>query len=134
MRFLTLTRINPIHEFNLNVPFYSIVFDYFCENSLWWLAFGFIVFVFKYLLCVRTSLLFCFQSVTLHTDVGDIKIEVFCEECPKTAEVSVFIFHNILIYHRYLFINYLYCFLFVTRISWHYAPVIITTGVCFIAT
>ncbi|XP_026812456.1 peptidyl-prolyl cis-trans isomerase-like 3 [Rhopalosiphum maidis] len=26
------------------------------------------------------------MSVTLHTDVGDIKIEVFCEECPKTAE------------------------------------------------
>ncbi|XP_025207150.1 peptidyl-prolyl cis-trans isomerase-like 3 [Melanaphis sacchari] len=26
------------------------------------------------------------MSVTLHTDVGDIKIEVFCEECPKTTE------------------------------------------------
>lgn len=26
------------------------------------------------------------QSVTLHTDVGDIKIELFCEQCPKTCE------------------------------------------------
>lgn len=26
------------------------------------------------------------QSVTLHTDVGDIKIELFCEDCPKTCE------------------------------------------------
>lgn len=34
-----------------------------------------------------------FQSVTLHTDVGDIKIEVFCEECPKTAEVNKYIMY-----------------------------------------
>jgi cyclophilin family peptidyl-prolyl cis-trans isomerase len=27
-----------------------------------------------------------FQSVTLHTDCGDIKIEVFCEDTPKAAE------------------------------------------------
>ncbi|ODV76424.1 peptidylprolyl isomerase [Cyberlindnera jadinii NRRL Y-1542] len=26
------------------------------------------------------------MSVTLHTDSGDIKIEVFCEKCPRTAE------------------------------------------------
>ena len=26
------------------------------------------------------------QSVTLKTDLGDIKIEVFCESVPKTAE------------------------------------------------
>ena len=26
------------------------------------------------------------MSVTLHTDVGDIKIELFCELCPKTCE------------------------------------------------
>ncbi|KAI9228336.1 MAG: peptidyl-prolyl cis-trans isomerase-like 3 [Piptocephalis tieghemiana] len=26
------------------------------------------------------------MSVTLHTDVGDLKIEVFCEAVPKTAE------------------------------------------------
>ncbi|PVU85740.1 hypothetical protein BB559_005601 [Furculomyces boomerangus] len=26
------------------------------------------------------------MSVTLHTDLGDLKIEVFCEEVPKTAE------------------------------------------------
>uniref|UniRef100_A0A2K5PKJ0 Peptidyl-prolyl cis-trans isomerase n=1 Tax=Cebus imitator TaxID=2715852 RepID=A0A2K5PKJ0_CEBIM len=27
-------------------------------------------------------------SVTLHTDVGDIKIEVFCERTPKTCETE----------------------------------------------
>ena len=30
-------------------------------------------------------ILLFFQSVTLHTDVGDIKIELFCEQCPKTC-------------------------------------------------
>ena len=28
------------------------------------------------------------MSVTLHTTLGDLKIEVFCESVPKTAEVS----------------------------------------------
>lgn len=28
------------------------------------------------------------MSVTLHTSLGDIKIEIFCESVPKTAEVS----------------------------------------------
>ena len=28
------------------------------------------------------------MSVTLHTTAGDLKIEVFCEDVPKTAEVS----------------------------------------------
>ena len=27
------------------------------------------------------------MSVTLHTTLGDLKIEVFCESVPKTAEV-----------------------------------------------
>jgi len=26
------------------------------------------------------------MSVTLHTDVGDIKLELYCEKCPKTCE------------------------------------------------
>lgn len=26
------------------------------------------------------------MSVTLHTDLGDLKIELFCEKCPKTCE------------------------------------------------
>jgi len=29
------------------------------------------------------------MSVTLHTTHGDLKIEVFCESVPKTAEVSI---------------------------------------------
>ena len=28
------------------------------------------------------------MSVTLHTTLGNIKIEIFCESVPKTAEVS----------------------------------------------
>ena len=27
------------------------------------------------------------QAVTLHTDLGDLKIELFCDETPKTCEV-----------------------------------------------
>ena len=30
-----------------------------------------------------------FQSVTLHTDVGDLKMELFCDRCPKTCEVRL---------------------------------------------
>ncbi|XP_040571830.1 uncharacterized protein [Lepeophtheirus salmonis] len=26
------------------------------------------------------------MSLTLHTDLGDIKCEIFCEQCPKTSE------------------------------------------------
>ena len=26
------------------------------------------------------------MAVTLHTSLGDIKLEVFCDSCPKTAE------------------------------------------------
>ena len=32
------------------------------------------------------------MSVTLHTTLGDIKIEVFCDLVPKIAEVSSFLF------------------------------------------
>ena len=30
--------------------------------------------------------MFTMQSVTLHTSLGDLKLEVFCEEVPRTAE------------------------------------------------
>ena len=36
-------------------------------------------------LCLRP---FPFQSVTLHTDLGDIKLELHCNLVPKTCEVS----------------------------------------------
>lgn len=26
------------------------------------------------------------MSVTLHTDLGDIKLELYCQQCPKTCE------------------------------------------------
>lgn len=29
------------------------------------------------------------KSVTLHTTLGDLKIEIFCEAVPKTAEVGL---------------------------------------------
>ena len=28
-----------------------------------------------------------FQAVTLHTDLGDIKLELFCEQVPRACEV-----------------------------------------------
>ncbi|XP_055472546.1 peptidyl-prolyl cis-trans isomerase-like 3 isoform X1 [Psammomys obesus] len=45
-----------------------------------------------------------FQSVTLHTDVGDIKIEVFCERTPKTCENFLALcasnYYNGCVFHR----------------------------------
>lgn len=35
------------------------------------------------------------QAVTLHTDLGDIKIELFCERTPKSCEVSYLPKHNL---------------------------------------
>ncbi|XP_032967785.1 peptidyl-prolyl cis-trans isomerase-like 3 isoform X1 [Rhinolophus ferrumequinum] len=44
------------------------------------------------------------ESVTLHTDVGDIKIEVFCERTPKTCENFLALcasnYYNGCIFHR----------------------------------
>lgn len=30
------------------------------------------------------------MSVTLHTDLGDIKIELYIDQCPKACEVRLF--------------------------------------------
>jgi len=27
------------------------------------------------------------MAVTLHTNLGDLKLELFCEKCPRTCEV-----------------------------------------------
>lgn len=32
------------------------------------------------------------QAVTLHTNLGDVKCEIFCDEVPKTAEVCAVVF------------------------------------------
>ncbi|XP_011549013.3 peptidyl-prolyl cis-trans isomerase-like 3 [Plutella xylostella] len=44
------------------------------------------------------------MSVTLHTDVGDIKIELFCEQCPKTCENFLALcasdYYNGCLFHR----------------------------------
>ncbi|XP_057648623.1 peptidyl-prolyl cis-trans isomerase-like 3 [Chionomys nivalis] len=44
------------------------------------------------------------MSVTLHTDVGDIKIEVFCERTPKTCENFLALcannYYNSCVFHR----------------------------------
>ncbi|XP_078003699.1 peptidyl-prolyl cis-trans isomerase-like 3 isoform X4 [Phascolarctos cinereus] len=44
------------------------------------------------------------KSVTLHTDVGDIKIEVFCERTPKSCENFLALcasnYYNGCIFHR----------------------------------
>lgn len=42
--------------------------------------------------------------MTLHTDVGDIKIELFCEDCPKTCENFLALcasdYYNNSLFHR----------------------------------
>ncbi|XP_072141960.1 peptidyl-prolyl cis-trans isomerase-like 3 isoform X3 [Dermacentor andersoni] len=44
------------------------------------------------------------MSVTLHTDLGDIKIELFCETCPKAAENFLALcasdYYNGCLFHR----------------------------------
>ncbi|XP_073985604.1 peptidyl-prolyl cis-trans isomerase-like 3 [Rhodnius prolixus] len=44
------------------------------------------------------------MAVTLHTDVGDIKIELFCEMCPKACENFLALcasdYYNGCIFHR----------------------------------
>ncbi|KAL1138786.1 hypothetical protein AAG570_008848, partial [Ranatra chinensis] len=43
-------------------------------------------------------------AVTLHTDLGDIKIELFCESCPKTCENFLALcasdYYNGCVFHR----------------------------------
>ena len=44
------------------------------------------------------------MAVTLHTDLGDLKIELFCEQCPKTCENFLALcatdYYNNCIFHR----------------------------------
>ncbi|XP_055705083.1 peptidyl-prolyl cis-trans isomerase-like 3 [Phlebotomus papatasi] len=44
------------------------------------------------------------MSVTLHTDVGDVKIELFVEDCPKTCENFLALcasdYYNNCLFHR----------------------------------
>ncbi|KAJ8878565.1 hypothetical protein PR048_019143 [Dryococelus australis] len=44
------------------------------------------------------------QSATLHTDLGDLKIELFCEACPKTCENFLALcasdYYNGCLFHR----------------------------------
>ncbi|CAL4108185.1 unnamed protein product [Meganyctiphanes norvegica] len=44
------------------------------------------------------------MSVTLHTDVGDIKLELFCEQCPKSCENFLALcasdYYNGCLFHR----------------------------------
>ncbi|XP_075737158.1 peptidyl-prolyl cis-trans isomerase-like 3 isoform X28 [Rhipicephalus microplus] len=52
-------------------------------------------------LCSKISLS---KSVTLHTDLGDIKVELFCEACPKTTENFLALcasdYYNGCLFHR----------------------------------
>ncbi|XP_037080203.1 peptidyl-prolyl cis-trans isomerase-like 3 isoform X1 [Pollicipes pollicipes] len=44
------------------------------------------------------------MAVTLHTDLGDIKMELFCEQCPKTCENFLALcgsdYYNDSLFHR----------------------------------
>lgn len=50
--------------------------------------FFFFIYFLKLFLIIKRNIAFWLQSVTLHTNLGDIKCEIFCDEVPKTAEVS----------------------------------------------
>lgn len=47
---------------------------------------------------------FFFQSVTLHTDLGTIKLELFCESCPRACENFLALcasdYYNGCLFHR----------------------------------
>ncbi|XP_075227750.1 peptidyl-prolyl cis-trans isomerase-like 3 [Lycorma delicatula] len=44
------------------------------------------------------------MSVTIHTDIGDLKVELFCEACPKTCENFLALcasdYYNGCLFHR----------------------------------
>ncbi|XP_067946938.1 peptidyl-prolyl cis-trans isomerase-like 3 isoform X2 [Watersipora subatra] len=44
------------------------------------------------------------MAVTLHTDLGDLKLELFCENCPKTCENFLALcasgYYNSTLFHR----------------------------------
>lgn len=42
------------------------------------------------------------MAVTLHTTAGDMKIELFCQSCPKTCEVKIYIQSLIFFIHKTL--------------------------------
>lgn len=46
--------------------------------------------VLKTFLGFMMFLLSIFQAVTLHTDLGELKIELFCERTPKACEVKFY--------------------------------------------
>ncbi|KAG5589128.1 hypothetical protein H5410_039642 [Solanum commersonii] len=46
------------------------------------------------------------QSVTLHTNLGDIKCEIFCDEVPRTAEGALVACSPIIKSPAYLFFEH----------------------------
>lgn len=52
---------------------------------------------------IRTAL-YIIMAVTLHTDYGDIKLELFCEQCPKSCENFLALcasdYYNGCVFHR----------------------------------
>ncbi|KPP72005.1 peptidyl-prolyl cis-trans isomerase-like 3-like [Scleropages formosus] len=53
---------------------------------------------------MKEKCVFFLQAVTLHTDLGDLKIELFCERAPKTCENFLALcasgFYNDCVFHR----------------------------------
>lgn len=52
----------------------------------------------------RVTVPWSVQAVTLHTDVGDMKVELFCESCPKACENFLALcasdYYNGCLFHR----------------------------------
>lgn len=56
------------------------------------------------LLTQKVPEVICEMSVTLHTDVGDLKFELFCEDAPKACENFLALcasdYYNGCVFHR----------------------------------
>ena len=88
-------------------------------------------FTVKYLLLFFVQ----FQAVTLHTDFGDIKLELFCDKIPNSCEVSnLYLFF----YSQFVQTNAYFCnitllfYVFYYRTSWHCVLVDTMMVVCYI--
>ena len=75
----------------LNAKLFNIYIDYFEIDALKHI---------KHYLIISH----CIMSVTLHCEVGDIKIELYCEQCPKTCENFLALcasdYYNGCLFHR----------------------------------
>lgn len=81
----------------LNAKKWSIFLSFYCNSKM-------VCSQLDSFLKTKLTSITSLQSVTLHTDVGDIKIELFCDDCPKTCENFLALcasdYYNNSLFHR----------------------------------